>query len=126
MSKEGLVQEYYDLLFSDDEDTKDPGRLIYDFYRVMFERKWNTKDLILFRKAVKLFGRSLVFFSVLKLTRQDEEKINHSNIYRFIHYLCTEELKGNKVDYRDLSEYSDRMEELKKRKLSVQDTYKND
>jgi hypothetical protein len=98
MDQEGYIFQYKKLM----EDTPSPGYFITMFYSVIFNVTTDQKTIGMFSNLVKIYGREVVFYSVLDLV--DMENLDHSNIVRLLSFFCKKRISQNSESkYVDLS-----------------------
>jgi len=80
---ENMLEYYYEKL----EKENRPGVVITRFYAEMFSQETSKKEIIMFNRLIKIYGRFIVFFAVL-----DVEKVvkdgRYDNIFGLLHTLC--------------------------------------
>jgi hypothetical protein len=114
---EGLINIYYKKLII--ENDSNPGKVIAKFFWELFEITPRTQDIIMFNKLVKLFGREIVFETVI-----DSFNISNVDFTKSLYplYLAIAkrkiETKDANTQYIDLSEYfklvKEKIESIKK------------
>ena len=78
---ENISDLYYNKL-----DSSSPGNVITTFYGALFDRKTTRREIIMFNKFIKLYGRYITFFSVMDMLNLKE--LDHSNLYGVMNYYC--------------------------------------
>ncbi len=63
MDSENLATIYHEKINTEE----DAGKILAQFYWALFEKQYNTKEVILFRKLVKLYGKETAFTAILDL-----------------------------------------------------------
>ena len=80
---ENLLELYWEKL---EKEASNPGNVITRFYSALFDIPTSKKQIIMFNKLIKLYGRYIVFYSVLDLVSIKELK--HDNLYGLLHVMC--------------------------------------
>jgi len=80
---ENMLDYYYERL---EKDGSRPGNVITSFYGDLFSIKSGRKEIIMFNRLIKIYGRYITFFSVLDLT--NVKSLNHGNLYGLLHAIC--------------------------------------
>lgn len=121
---ENLSEIYLNKLKED----QDPGLTLTKFYWALFNLDANVKDIPLFRKLVRIYGRDSVFMSLVEAGSM--KNITLDSIYGLLRYLCNERVAQKLEAIPNNSEnLSKRVEELilsmekKKRKLKIPDPF---
>jgi hypothetical protein len=98
LDQEGLATQYKKLM----EESNTPGYFITMFYSLAFNITTDQKTIARFSNLVKLYGREVVFYSVLDLL--DMENLDHTDIFRLVSYFCKKRISQNLPNrYTDLS-----------------------
>jgi len=80
---ENLANTYWELLL---QEEKDRGKLLAMFYWACMDKQGNTSELVVFRKATKLYGWKVVFKAILDIVASDT--LNTDKIGGILFYLC--------------------------------------
>lgn len=67
MDGENLADIYYEKLSS----TTNPGLVLAQFYRDTSGKPMTKSEIIMFNRLIKIFGRFIVYFSILDLSNTD-------------------------------------------------------
>lgn len=84
---ENLSELYYEKL----SDTDRPGNILARFYCALAESTPTNKEIILFNKLVKVYGKYIPFFAILDLYSYEEA--DRSNPYALLSYYCKKRLE---------------------------------
>jgi len=80
---ENLLELYWEKL---EKEASRPGNVITRFYSALFDVPTNKSQIIMFNKLIKLYGRYIVFYSVLDLVSVRD--LNHDSLYGLLHAMC--------------------------------------
>jgi hypothetical protein len=107
MKREGVVTEHYDRI----QESTNPAKDMTHFYCALFETPFSVDLFKAIARAIKMFGKDKVFNSILSLDGM--EKINHTNIYPLLRYMCMKQLDETKPNlHASLKEYAQEMQKL--------------
>lgn len=117
--EENIVEIYMKEL----QTTDNPGVHLAKFLWEVIEKSPDNSDIIMINRFIRLYGRELVFFSILDLA--DFDKLNKNNLNRLIAYLLkkksTEKYKEFNSRYYNLSDYLDKMKKKLDRKTKLKE-----
>jgi len=108
---ENIAEFYYEKLGSTDR----PGNVLAQFFCSVFDFSVTRKEIILFNKLVKLYGRYVPYFAVLDL--YSYEGADPSNPYGLLSYYCKRRLEQKSYSavvndaFRKLDNIAERIEE---------------
>lgn len=112
MDTEGIAEIYLKAL--DTEGETDAGLLLAKMYCEILGKNLTTNIIVTFRKLNKIYGRKLVFYSILDLPFF--ENLDTSNIIMLMHYLCKKKLEKEEsktnlspIDTKRLQEESEKI-----------------
>jgi hypothetical protein len=97
---ENLIDTYYDVVMTE----PNPGSNITKFYCSLFEQKFDVKLLKMFSKLVKIYGREIVFSSVIDMFYMDD--VNLGNIFPLVRYFCNKKSNANLNTNRQVKDLS--------------------
>lgn len=123
MDGENLSEFYYEQL----KTTTNPALVLGRFYEALFDRKYTRSEIITFNRLLKVYGRFMLYFSLLDMTSMPD--INFDNIYGLISYFAKRRLEQkfgiSMQEVKDLNKEATSLEkqiERQKRiKLNVQE-----
>lgn len=121
---ENIADLYYEKL----SVTTNPGNVLAKFYEGIFDRPQSVKDIIMFNRLVKIYGKYIPFFAVLDLFSYEKAEVN-DNMFGLLSYYCKKrmEQKTETVVLNDayknldktVKELSERIEAQKERKVNI-------
>jgi hypothetical protein len=124
MVEENLVNVYKKQM----EENINPGYILSLFYCELFDLGKPGPVLIgTITRLVKLYGREIVFYSILDMT--DMENLDHNNIIRLLSYFCKKHaLQEAPSKYDDLSKDLEKLKSLQlknqEKEFKVKDPFK--
>jgi len=99
---EGLINIYLKKIITDNEPN--PGKILAKFFWELFEIAPRTQDIIMFNKLVKLFGREIVFETVVDSYNIDGIDFSKS-LYPLFLAIAKRKIGNDTTTSNDLSEY---------------------
>lgn len=112
---EGIINKYLEELSS----TTNPGVHLAKFYWEVLKLKPESKDIPMFNKFIRLYGREKVFNSIVYMAHM--EGLDTKNIYGLIKYLLDKEIQAKTKSIESLSNYISttrkELEEIKQTKV---------
>lgn len=117
---ENLSEFYYEKL----KNESNPGKTVAEFYCKLHEINLTKKEIILFNKLVKDFGRFTAFFSALDSSKYD----NIENPYPLLYTICKSRFEKAHTDItsashinidRDIRRLEEQVELLKNKKIKI-------
>jgi hypothetical protein len=97
---ENLIDSFYEVIMNE----PNPGSNVTKFYCSLFDQKFDVKLLKMFNKFIKLYGREIVFGSVIDVFSVNE--VDHTNIFPLVRYFCVKRYDAKKLQIasKDLSD----------------------
>lgn len=120
MDFEGLAKTYWELV----RKSKNPAKELVTFYQVSLNTSGNGKLSRFMQQQIKLFGRDLVFFTILDIAGYDNLR-DKENPQPLMRYILKQKLKEgrNKDGGRSKSPNLDSfVEEIKKKKEELKNS----
>lgn len=84
---ENLADLYYEKL----ADTDRPGSVLARFFNALYDRPNSVKEIILFNKLIKVYGKYIPFFAILDFYNYAEAK--PENPYGLLSYYCKKRIE---------------------------------
>lgn len=84
---ENTSEFYYERLTS----STNPGLVLAQFYGNTFSREITKSEIIIFNKLLRLYGRFVVYFSILDMSSMSD--INFENIFPLLSFFCKKRLE---------------------------------
>lgn len=121
------MENLVDLYLSKLKSTDNAGKTLYNFFRALFNTKWDLSAQKQFHKLVRVYGRYRVFFALVSVydSYHDKDFRDKSKPYPLIAYFIKKDLKleyekqleesreNLKRYMKEYEEYLDRKEEVK-------------
>lgn len=119
--EENIVDLYYEKLHS----TTNPGLVLAQFFGSVFDRTITRSEIILFNRLLKVYGRFIVFFTVLDMSSMND--INFDSLYPLLSYFAKKRLDQKfgvvMMESQDLNKVANslekQIEKQKKQKLVI-------
>jgi hypothetical protein len=118
---ENVADLYYERLSS----STNPGLVLAQFFGNVFDRRITRNEVILFNRLLKIYGRFVVYFSILDMSSMTE--INFDSLYPLLSYFAKKRLDQKYgivlVESQDLNKVAlsleKQIEKQKKQKLII-------
>jgi hypothetical protein len=118
---ENSAEFYYEKLVN----STNPGLVLAQFFGNIFDRPISRVEVILFNRLLKVYGRFVVYFSILDLTSMTD--LDFNNLYGILSYFAKKRLDQKYgivlVENNDLNKFASsiakQIEKQKKEKLVI-------
>lgn len=102
------------------------GAILASFYWSAMDLEYNPKDIIMFNKLLKMYGRDAVFISILEI--YDMPDVDLTNIYGLLAFFCKKYFSSrNKPnEFIDINKLSKSIEKAKSRRKTFIKEFKNE
>jgi hypothetical protein len=118
---ENSADLYYERL----SNSTNPGLVLAQFFGNVFDRTISRSEVILFNRLLKIYGRFIVYFTILDMSSMSE--LNFDNLYPLLSYFAKKRLDQKygiiMVESQNLDKlantYEKAIEKQKKTKLSI-------
>ena len=85
---ENIADLYYEKLSKE----SNPGKVLAAFYETLFDRSYSVKNIIMFNKLVKAYGKYIPFFAILDMFSYEGLEIV-DNMFGLLSYYCKKRLE---------------------------------
>lgn len=90
MAEVSLTENLADYYYEKVTNSTNPGSVLAQFYGNVFDREISRKEIIMFNRLLKLYGRFVVYFTILDMTTVKELKLDEP--YGLLSYFARKRL----------------------------------